>query len=60
MPMNSACERGGRTAEMMVKEPFEMPVDPIPAMALPTMNIVDDWATPHSRDPSMKRKKKTK
>jgi len=59
-PMNSACARGGKTAAMIVKAPFEIPEDPIPAMALPTINMVDDWAAPHNKDPSWKTKKKAR
>jgi hypothetical protein len=29
-------------AEMIVKAPFPMPEDPMPAIALPMMNMVDD------------------
>jgi hypothetical protein len=60
MPMNCACARVGKTAAIMVKAPFAMPEVPTPAMALPTMNMDDDWAAPHSRDPSSKIKKKTR
>lgn len=59
-PRNRACARGGNTAAMMVKAPFEMPEDPAPAIALPAMNMDDDWAAPHSRDPTSKRKKKAR
>lgn len=58
--MNCACARGGKTAAMIVKAPFAIPEDPTPAMALPTMSMDDDWAAPHSRDPSSKTKKKTR
>ena len=37
-----------------------MPEEPTPAMALPTMNMADDWAAPQSTDPSSKIKKKTR
>jgi hypothetical protein len=37
-----------------------MPEEPMPAIALPTMNIDDDWAAPHRSDPSKKIKKKTR
>jgi hypothetical protein len=36
-----------------------MPDPPIPATALPTMNIFDEVATPERREPSSKRPKKT-
>ena len=35
-----------------------MPDPPIPATALPTMNIFDEVATPERREPSSKRPKK--
>jgi hypothetical protein len=41
-PMNLACALGGSTSEMMVRAPFDMPDDPTPAMARPTMNIAED------------------
>jgi hypothetical protein len=47
-------------AEMIVKAPFPMPEDPTPAIALPTINMLDDWAAPHNADPSTKTKKKDK
>jgi hypothetical protein len=58
--MNLACSRGGRTAEMMVKAPFDMPEEPAPAMALPTMNMGEDWAAPQMREPTSKIKKKAR
>jgi glutamine synthetase len=44
---------------MIVNAPFTMPDPPIPATALPTINIFDDVATPDRRDPSSKRPRKT-
>jgi len=60
MPINFACARGGNTAATIVKAPFPIPDVPTPAMALPTMNMDDDWAAPHSRDPRRNMKKKTR
>lgn len=59
-PINFACARGGKTAAMIVNAPFAIPEEPTPAMALPTMNMDDDWAAPHIRDPSWKTKKKAR
>jgi hypothetical protein len=56
--MNFACALGGSTAEMIVSAPFEMPEDPTPAMARPTMNMAEDWAAPHSAEPISKMMKK--
>jgi hypothetical protein len=42
----------GATSAIIVKAPFVIPDPPIPATALPTMNIFDDVATPHKREPS--------
>jgi hypothetical protein len=44
---------------MIVNPPFTMPDPPMPATALPTINIFDDVATPDRRDPSSKRPRKT-
>ena len=43
---------------MMVRAPFERPEPPMPAMALPTINISEEFATPHRRDPSSKSPRK--
>ena len=59
-PRNCACARGGRMAAMIVKAPLAIPEEPTPAMALPTMNMADDWAAPHNREPSSKTTKKTR
>jgi len=42
----------------MVKAPFIRPDPPIPATALPIMNIFEDMATPQRREPNSKRAKK--
>jgi hypothetical protein len=48
----------GTHAAIIVKAPFKMPEPPIPAIARPTINIFDDVAIPHIKDPSSKTKKK--
>ncbi len=45
---------------MMVTPPFRIPEVPMPATALPTMSILDDVATPQSKEPSMKTRVKDK
>lgn len=35
--------------------PFNTPELPIPAIALPTMNIFEEVETPHTNEPSSKR-----
>jgi hypothetical protein len=42
----------------MVMLPFTIPEDPIPATAHPMISMFEDVATPHSRDPSSKRRMK--
>jgi hypothetical protein len=42
----------------IVKAPFTMPEPPMPATALPTMNIFEDVATPQMREPNSKSAKK--
>jgi hypothetical protein len=42
----------------IVKPPFTMPDPPMPATALPTMNIFDEVATPDRREPSSNRPRK--
>jgi hypothetical protein len=48
----------GMHAAMIVRPPLIMPAPPIPAIALPTMNIFDEIATPEMREPTSKRAKK--
>jgi hypothetical protein len=38
----------------MINAPFSNPEPPIPATALPMINMFDDWAAPHMADPTMK------
>jgi hypothetical protein len=47
-------------AEMIVREPLAMPEDPTPAMALPTINMLEDCAAPQRREPTSKMKKKVR
>jgi hypothetical protein len=48
----------GMQQAKIVKAPFTMPEPPMPATARPTMNILDDVATPLRREPSSKRPRK--
>ena len=48
----------GTHPEMMVRAPFKIPEVPIPATALPTINIFDDVETAQSKEPSSKTAKK--
>ena len=50
----------GDTVAMTVKPPLRRPDPPIPAIALPIMNITELVATPHIRDPSSKMDRKTR
>jgi hypothetical protein len=43
-----------------VKAPFWIPEAPIPAIARPTMSIMEELATPQIREPSSKREKKAR
>jgi hypothetical protein len=49
----------GTAAAMIVKTPFCIPDDPMPAIALPIISIFEDVATPHSNEPNSKIAKKT-
>lgn len=60
MPMTSGCLCGGSIPETIVKLPFISPEEPRPAMALPMMNMADDWAAPQTADPTSNTKKKIK
>jgi hypothetical protein len=44
----------GTQAAMIVKAPLIMPDEPKPATARPTINILEDIATPQRRDPNSK------
>jgi hypothetical protein len=43
---------------MMVSAPLVRPDEPNPAMALPTINMVEERATPQIMDPNSKRPRK--
>ena len=43
----------------MVKAPFRIPEDPIPAIARPTINIFEELATPQIKEPNSKMAKNT-
>lgn len=42
----------GVQSAIIVKAPFVIPDPPIPETARPIINILDDVATPHKREPS--------
>ena len=44
-------------AATIVNAPLRIPAPPHPATALPMMNIIEDFAAPHMRDPSSKIRK---
>lgn len=48
----------GTEAVMMVNAPFCRPAVPMPWIALPTMSMLDDVATPQRSEPSSKSAKK--
>jgi len=48
----------GAEALMMVNAPFTSPAPPSPATALPTINMLEDTATPQSKVPNSKRARK--
>lgn len=48
----------GTPPARIVKAPFIIPEDPAPAIARPTINILEEFATPQSKDPSSKMPKK--
>jgi hypothetical protein len=45
---------------MITIAPFIMPEVPIPATALPTINIFEEVATAHIKEPTSKMKKKNR
>lgn len=47
-------------AAMIVNEPFINPDDPTPAIARPPMKIGEEVATPQTRDPTSKIKRKAR
>ena len=45
----------GIDADNIVSAPFDTPELPMPAIALPTINILEEVETPHTNEPSSKR-----
>lgn len=56
MPMYIGILAFGTLVLRIPRLPFERPLIPIPEIALPTMNMVDDLATPQIKDPSSNKK----
>jgi hypothetical protein len=52
------CLGNGALACTMLYPPFSIPEPPIPAIALPMINIFEDVAAPQMTDPSSKMPKK--
>lgn len=50
----------GHELERIVIPPLEMPLPPMPEMALPTMSMADDCAAPLSADPTSNIPRNTK
>lgn len=48
----------GTAPATIVRAPLDIPEDPIPAIARPTMSIFDEVATPHIKEPSSNTVKK--
>jgi hypothetical protein len=57
-PVNDGRFSKGTAQAMMVKAPFRRAALPIPAMARPTMSMVEDVAAPQTSDPISKTAKK--
>jgi hypothetical protein len=49
----------GTHPAMIVKAPFRIPEDPIPAIALPKINIIEEVEMAQINEPNSKRAKKT-
>jgi hypothetical protein len=47
----------GTKLVMMVRQPFRFPAAPSPETALPAINMVEDVATPQSREPNSNKAK---
>jgi hypothetical protein len=60
LPSSRGLFLSGTEAVMMVRAPFIKPDPPIPATALPTINMSDETETPHNRDPNSKTTKKAR
>lgn len=54
MPTRTGRFSSGVAMAMMVRPPFMMPEDPMPATARPMMSMLDEAARPHMREPSSK------
>jgi hypothetical protein len=50
----------GTQPEMMIMAPFMIPEPPSPAIARPTISMIEDVAAPHKTDPNSKMAKKNK
>lgn len=50
----------GTEQEMMISAPLMIPAAPTPAIARPTINMVEDTAAPQRADPSSKMRKKAR
>jgi len=50
----------GRHAARMVRAPLMSPEPPMPATARPTINILEELATPQSKEPSSKMARKVR
>ncbi|THV46807.1 hypothetical protein BGAL_0358g00060 [Botrytis galanthina] len=48
----------GTACVKIVIAPFIKPAEPMPATARPTINMSDETAVPHNKEPNSKRKKK--
>jgi hypothetical protein len=48
----------GEVKATIVRAPFINPELPIPATALPIINMLEDFAMPHNNDPSSNRARK--
>lgn len=58
LPRKTGLFLNGTEAVMIVRAPFVKPDLPSPATALPTINILEDLETPHSKDPNSNTPKK--
>lgn len=58
IPIKDGRRAKGTELEMILIAPLRRPDAPMPAMARPTMNMVDDWAAPQSTEPISKIRKK--
>lgn len=54
IPINAGRLFRGAMPAIIVNAPLEMPDTPMPAMARPTINILEELATPQIREPISK------